>query len=104
MKMIPETTEDDESETVKERLSPRIRVPLRYRNFFQKKIIDNEGSLDLANTDDFKLFIKGLVIKAYDFSDPLLMILNFNEAEVRLVYDYQKYDKNDTSMMTLLTT
>ena len=91
----PETTEDDESETVKERLSPRIRVPLEM-DFFQKKIIDNEGSLDLANTDDFKLFIKGLVIKAYDFSDPLLMILNFNEAEVRLVYDYQKYDKNDT--------
>ena len=91
----PETTEDDESETVKERLSPRIRVPLDI-DFFQKKIIDNEGSLDLANTDDFKLFIKGLVIKAYDFSDPLLMILNFNEAEVRLVYDYQKYDKNDT--------
>ena len=45
----PETTEDDESETVKERLSPRIRVPLDI-DFFQKKIIDNEGSLDLANT------------------------------------------------------
>ena len=36
------------------------------------------------------------MIKAYDFSDPLLMILNFSEAEVRLVYGYQKYDKKDT--------
>ena len=26
-----------------------------------------------------------------------MMILNFNEAEIRMVYDYQKYDKNDTS-------
>ena len=91
----PETPDEDESEAIKERLTPRIRVSLD-KDFFQKKIIDNEGSQDLANNDNFKLFIKGLVIKAYDISDPLLMILNFNEAEVRLVYGYQKYDKKDT--------
>ena len=91
----PETPDEDESEAIKERLTPRIRVSLD-KDFFQKRIIDNEGSEDLANNDNFKLFIKGLVIKAYDFSDPLLMILDFNEAEVRLVYGYQKYDKKDT--------
>ena len=91
----PDTPDDDESEAIKERLTPRIRVSLD-KDFFQKKIIDNEGSQDLANNENFKLFIKGLVIKAYDFSDPLLMILNFDEAEVRLVYGYQKYDKKDT--------
>ena len=91
----PETPDEDESEAIKERLTPRIRVPLD-KDFFQKRIIDNEGSQDLANNENFKLFIKGLVIKAYDFSDPLLMILDFNEAEVRLVYGYQKYDKKDT--------
>ncbi|MFL2666351.1 MAG: DUF4270 family protein [Flavobacteriaceae bacterium] len=91
----PETPDEDESEAIKERLTPRIRVSLD-KDFFQKKIIDNEGSQDLANNENFKLFIKGLVIKAYDFSDPLLMILNFDEAEVRLVYGYQKYDKKDT--------
>ena len=91
----PETPDEDESEAIKERLTPRIRVSLD-KDFFQKKIIDNEGSQDLANNENFKLFIKGLVIKAYEFSDPLLMILNFDEAEVRLVYGYQKYDKKDT--------
>ena len=91
----PETPDEDESEAIKERLTPRIRVSLD-KDFFQKRIIDNEGSQDLANNENFKLFIKGLVIKAYDFSDPLLMILDFNEAEVRLVYGYQKYDKKDT--------
>jgi len=91
----PETPDEDESEAIKERLTPRIRVSLN-KDFFQKKIIDNEGSQDLANNENFKLFIKGLVIKAYDFSDPLLMILNFDQAEVRLVYGYQKYDKKDT--------
>lgn len=91
----PETEEDDESEIVKERLTPRIRVSLD-KDFFQSKILDNEGSDDLANAENFKLFFKGIIIDAYDFSDPLLMILNFSEAEIRIVYDYQKYDKNDT--------
>lgn len=91
----PETEEDDESETVKERLTPRIRVPLD-NDFFQSKILNKEGSSDLANTENFKLFFKGIVVDAYDFSDPLLMILNFSEAEIRIVYEYQKYDKNDT--------
>ncbi|MGY8945886.1 MAG: DUF4270 family protein [Flavobacteriales bacterium] len=91
----PETEEDDESETIKERLTPRIRVPLD-NDFFQSKILNKEGSSDLANTENFKLFFKGIVVDAYDFSDPLLMILNFSEAEIRIVYEYQKYDKNDT--------
>jgi hypothetical protein len=91
----PETEEDDESEIVKERLTPRIRVSLD-KDFFQSKILDKEGSDDLANAENFKLFFKGIIIDAYDFSDPLLMILNFSEAEIRIVYDYQKYDKNDT--------
>ena len=91
----PETEEEDESETIKERLTPRIRVPLD-KDFFQNKIIEQEGSQNLANNDNFKLYMKGLVIKAYDFTDPFLMILNFNEAEVRLVYDFKKYDKKGT--------
>ena len=91
----PETEDDDESEVVKERLSPRIRVELEH-NFFQTKFLDKEGSLEISNLDNFKLYFKGLVLETYDFSDPLLMILNFNEAEIRVVYEYQKYNQQDT--------
>ena len=91
----PATTDVDESETVKERLSPRIRVSLD-KDFFQQKILDKEGTQDLYDNEKFKVFFKGLVIKAYDFSDPLLMILNFDQSEIRINYDYQKYDKKDT--------
>lgn len=91
----PETEEDDESEVVKERLSPRIRVDLDH-DFFQTKFLDKEGSQEISNLDNFKLYFKGLVLEAYDFSDPLLMILNFNEAEIKVVYEYQKYNKQDT--------
>ena len=91
----PETEEEDESEVVKERLSPRIRVDLDH-DFFQTKFLDIEGSQEISNLDNFKLYFKGLVLEAYDFSDPLLMILNFNEAEIKVVYEYQKYNKQDT--------
>ena len=91
----PETEDDDESEVVKERLSPRIRVELEH-NFFQTKFLDKEGSLEISNLDNFKLYFKGLVLETYDFSDPLLMILNFNEAEIRVIYEYQKYNQQDT--------
>jgi len=92
----PETEEDDESEVVKERLSPRIRVDLDH-DFFQTKFLDMEGSQEISNLDNFKLYFKGLVLEAYDFSDPLLMILNFNEAEIKVVYEYQKYNTQDTA-------
>ncbi|MDA7812864.1 DUF4270 family protein [Flavobacteriaceae bacterium] len=92
----PETEEDDESEVVKERLSPRIRVDLDH-DFFQTKFLDMEGSQEISNLDNFKLYFKGLVLEAYDFSDPLLMILNFNEAEIKVVYEYQKYNTQDTT-------
>ncbi len=91
----PETTDVDESEQVKERLSPRIRIPLS-SEFFQTKIIDKEGSSDLINSDNFNLFLKGLYITTYDLSEPLLMILDFNSSEIVLNYEYDKYNKNNT--------
>ena len=91
----PETEEEDESEVVKERLTPRIRVELDH-DFFQSKFLDQEGSQEISNVDNFKLYFKGIVLETYDFSDPLLMILNFNEAEIRVVYEFQKYNKQDT--------
>ena len=91
----PETEEEDESEVVKERLTPRIRVELDH-DFFQSKFLDQEGSQEISNLDNFKLYFKGIVLETYDFSDPLLMILNFNEAEIRVVYEFQKYNKQDT--------
>ena len=92
----PETDDVDESETVKERLSPRIRVELD-KSFFQSKIIDKEGSDDISNIDNFRLYFKGIVLEAYDFSDPLLMILNFNEAEIKVEYEYKEYNKQGTT-------
>ena len=91
----PDTDDVDESEEVKERLTPRLRLPLD-KDFFQRKIIDHEGSDDMTNADNFNIYFKGLVLQAYDFSDDLLMILDYSNAKINIEYEYDKYNKNDT--------
>ena len=91
----PDTDDVDEAEEVKERLTPRLRLPLD-KDFFQRKIIDHEGSDDMTNADNFNIYFKGLVLQAYDFSDDLLMILDYSNAKINIEYEYDKYNKNDT--------
>ncbi len=91
----PDTDDFDESTEVKERLSPRIRIPID-KEYLQSKIIDKEGDIDLSNQDNFNLYFKGITLKAYDFSDPLMLILNYNEASINIVYEYDRYNRNDT--------
>ena len=67
----PDTDDIDESTIVKERLSPRLRIPLE-NEFFQSKIIDNEGSDDLLNRDNFNLFVYG-----FRSSSALFIDINF---------------------------
>ena len=92
----PDTDDVDESTQVKERLTPRLRIPID-KDYMQSKIIDMEGNIDLSNQDNFNLYFKGLFLSAYDFSDPLLLILNYADASINIVYEYDKYNRNDTT-------
>ena len=92
----PDTNDVDESTTVKERLSPRLKIPLD-NAFFQDKILDKEGSIDLLNPDNFNLFFKGLIISSYNFSDDLLMILDYSNSKIKINYDYDVYNDNGTA-------
>ncbi|MDC3077200.1 DUF4270 family protein [Flavobacteriales bacterium] len=92
----PDTNDVDESTTVKERLSPRLKIPLD-NAFFQDKILNKEGSVDLSNPDNFNLFFKGLIISSYNFSDDLLMILDYSNSKIKINYDYDVYNDNGTA-------
>ena len=92
----PDTDDVDESTQVKERLTPRLRIPID-KDYMQSKIIDMEGNIDLSNQDNFNLYFKGLFLSAYDFSDPLLLILNYADASLNIVYEYDRYNRNDTT-------
>ena len=92
----PDTDDVDESTQVKERLTPRLRIPID-KDYMQSKIIDMEGNIDLSNQDNFNLYFKGLFLSAYDFSDPLLLILNYADASINIIYEYDRYNRNDTT-------
>jgi hypothetical protein len=91
----PLTVDVDETKTVETRLTPRIRVPLS-KDFFQKRVIDIEGSSALENATNFrKNGLRGLIIQTENFSKDLYMLLNINSAEVKIEYEYDSYNSND---------
>ena len=95
----PETPDIDETTQVETRLSPRLRIPLD-ASYFQEKILDAEGSDALANDGNFKNHIKGINIRMENTAEDLYMLLNLSGATIRLNYEYdvnQDQDTEDTS-------
>lgn len=95
----PETPDIDETTQVETRLSPRLRIPLD-ASYFQEKILDAEGSDVLANDNNFKNHIKGINIRMENPAEDLYMLLNLSGATIRLNYNYdvnQDQDTEDTS-------
>lgn len=91
----PDTEDIDEREKVQTRLSPRIRVPLDI-DFFQQKILDKEGSDDMSSLENFIRFFRGIIIKSDNFSDDLYMLLDINNANIKIEYEYDSLNINDT--------
>ncbi|MGS2762497.1 DUF4270 domain-containing protein [Sinomicrobium sp. M5D2P9] len=89
----PDTPDEDESKEVETRLSPRIRVELDPAYFQQ--ILDKEGSSELMSNNNFREFIKGLRFSASGFSAASLMLLDWNNANVEVRYEYDRVDTAD---------
>ena len=88
-------TEEDELTQVNYYETPRLRVPLDV-NFFQRTLINLEGSESLVNQANFNNFFKGLIVRAENFTDDLYMVLDISNARIVLEYDYNSYNINDT--------
>ncbi|RAV28279.1 DUF4270 domain-containing protein [Sinomicrobium soli] len=101
MKEDDPDTDEDESEEVDTRLSPRIRVELE-PEFFQQ-ILDREGSEVLSTRSNFQEFIKGLRFSVGDLSDDMLMLLDWNNASVEVVYTYEREDTSSDNDDTVET-
>ena len=89
------TTEEDELNQVNYYETPRLRVPLDV-NFFQRTLINLEGSESLVNQANFNNFFKGLIVRAENFTDDLYVMLDISNARIVLEYDYNSYNINDT--------
>ncbi|MGY8922396.1 MAG: DUF4270 family protein [Flavobacteriales bacterium] len=91
----PSTENIDETTQVETRLSPRLRVPLDI-SFFQEKLINKEGSIDLETVINFQETLKGLIIHADNFSDDIYMLLDINNAAINIVYEFDDYQTKGT--------
>ena len=94
----PQTSED-ESKKVQDVLAPGLRIPLS-TNFFQTKIINKEGSSELANANEFKKYFKGISVSTSNFSKDLMMLLNMANAKIEIVYSYETSGTNSTTTET----
>ena len=94
----PQTSED-ESKKVQDVLAPALRIPLS-TNFFQTKIINKEGSSELANANEFKKYFKGISVSTSNFSKDLMMLLNMANAKIEIVYSYETSGTNSTTTET----
>jgi hypothetical protein len=89
------TTDPDELTQVSYFETPRIRVPLDIL-FFQRYIINQEGSDRLTNQANFNNYFNGIIVKAENFSDNLFMSLDLSNARIVLEYNYNFYNTNGT--------
>lgn len=80
-----DTEDEDESEVISERLAPGIRVALN-NEFFQQKVIDQEGSTILLNQSNFSEFFRGLHL-SLDNSD-MAMLLDISQATITITYEF----------------
>ena len=76
--------------------TPRIRVSLD-KDYFQRAIVNKEGTEDLQNPSNFNNSFRGLIVKASNFSDDLYMLLDIFNARLVFEYEYDVYNNNGTS-------
>lgn len=79
---------------VDERLAPRIRVPLDSL-FIQERILNAEGTSVLSTDSEFTDYLRGLYITTEHTVD-LLMLLDFANANIRIEYEFDEVDTNNT--------
>ena len=93
------TTDPDELTQISYFETPRIRVPLDI-SFFQRNIINLEGSDKLTNQSNFNNYFNGIIVKSENFSDDLFMSLDISNAKIVLEYNYNYYNTNGTDDVT----
>lgn len=88
-------TDPDELTQVNYFETPRLRAPLDV-TFFQRYIMNQEGSDKLTNQANFNNYFNGIIVRAENFSDDLFMSLDVINAKLVLEYDYNFYNTNGT--------
>lgn len=84
----------------KEHLAPGLRVKLDSL-FFQEKIIDKEGSIELRNNTNFRNYLRGLYFKVDSPTDNgSLFLFDASKANLIVYYSYTPDDSDDRKQKT----
>ena len=87
-----EITVDGEDEDA-QNLTPRLRIPLD-ESFFQQYFLDKEGATEFSTAELWQDYFRSISIETSNFSEPLLMLLNFNRMIIRIAYTYKAVKPN----------
>lgn len=93
-----EDTEDIDESTLIDparTLAPGLRIPLNI-DFFQQKILDQEGSANLLSQSNFLEFFRGIQI-SIDPSDEMMLLFDLTEANITINYEYDDLNTNGTT-------
>lgn len=73
------------------RLAPAIRIELN-KDFFKRKILDNEGKEELSNINNFQNFIRGLyfVVEPLNGNENGMVLLDLNQATLDMNYTFER--------------
>ncbi len=91
----PETVDVDESEDF-DAVNPGIKVPLN-AEFFQRNLLDMEGSQELLSQTNFTEFLRGIHISVTPTAEELLFLFDIAQARLTITYEYQKVNVNSTT-------
>lgn len=82
---------------ITERLAPALRVKLNV-NFWQEKIINQEGETELSNLNNFQDYFRGLYFKAEALNqNGRMMLLNFGATTANITMYYSRGPISDNS-------
>lgn len=95
----PDTPDEDESEVPSERLAPRLRIPLNTQ-FFQEKVIDNEGKSPLLSANNFQEYLRGIYVSMETSNNDLAMLLDLANGYVEVHYQYDDTNSDGEAIVS----
>lgn len=95
----PNTPDEDESEVPSERLAPRLRIALNTQ-FFQEKIINNEGKSPLLSANNFQEYLRGVYVSMETTNNDLAMLLDVSNGYIEVHYQYDNTDSEGKAIVS----
>ena len=91
----------EDTDSIIERLSPRMYFEFEDLDYWRSKIIEKQGSSELSNSNNFNNYFRGLYLNvSEDNSDGSLTIFDPNQANITIYYNVKDIDDETSESIT----